>query len=89
MTDHDWAEVVGAVGIFVFLISVVLMTIWQLGATKRTKAILGREEKYRTLAETSVRSQENVDRQLTEITGRLTEMRSRVNELERILKDVE
>lgn len=82
MSEHDWTEVVGAIGIFTLLTAVITVTIVQLATSWRAKAALGREAEYRTLAETAVRTQESTERQLAELNTRL-------RSLERILKEVE
>lgn len=87
--DLDLAEAAGAIGIFLFLTIVISVTIWQLAATWRAKATLAREKEYRTLAETAVRAQENTERKLTEVSERIAELHTRMESLERILKDVE
>jgi hypothetical protein len=75
VTSHDWAEIIGTVGIFAFFTTIVSIVIVQVFATWRAKAHLAREAEYRTLAETAVSSQVAVEKRLAEI--------------ERILKDVE
>ncbi len=82
MSEHDWTEVVGAIGIFVLITTVVTVTIVQVATSWRAKAALAREDSYRALAESAVRTQENTERQLTELSTRMTA-------LERILKEVE
>jgi hypothetical protein len=89
MSGRVWTEVVGAIGIFTLLTTVITVTIWQLAATWRAKALLGREQEYRKLAETAVGSQDNIERQLAELNGRLAETQSRIDSIERILKEVE
>jgi hypothetical protein len=89
MSDHDWTEVVGAIGIFTLLTTVITVTIVQLAASWRAKASLAREQEYRNLAEAAVRNQESIERQLAELNGRLTETQSRMNSIERVLKEVE
>jgi type II secretory pathway component PulL len=85
----DWMEVAGAIGLFLLVTTVITVTIWQLAATWRAKAALGREEVYRKLAEDAVRAQESVDRKLSEVDEKLRTMDARLATLERILKDVE
>ncbi|QFU92393.1 hypothetical protein [Amycolatopsis sp. YIM 10] len=82
MSGNDWAELAGVIGIFILITTVLTVAIWQLAVSWRAKAALSREETYRDLAERAVRSQEETQRQLTEL-------RSRVEGVERILKDVE
>lgn len=82
MSGSDWAEAVGVVGLFLLVIVVLTMTIWQFGATYRAKAVLAREDEYRKLADTAVELQKETARELTELRGRLAAV-------EHILKDVE
>ena len=89
MTGQDWTEVVGTIGVFAFVISVTVVGIWQLAATWRARAVLAREREYRTLADRSAVVQESTERQLAEIGGRLAEMQSRLQSVERVLKAVE
>ena len=46
MSGHDWAEAVGAVGIFAFITTVITVIIVQVGATSRAKAALAREDEF-------------------------------------------
>jgi hypothetical protein len=75
--------------VFALVISVVVVGIWQLAATWRARAVLARESEYRTLADRSALVQESTERQLAEIGGRLAEMQTRLQSVERVLKDVE
>ncbi|WP_121717438.1 hypothetical protein [Streptomyces sp. E5N91] len=96
MSSSDWQEIIGVIGVFILVISVVTVGIWQLAATWRAKAQLAREKEYRSIADRAVLVQEGMERQLTEITGQLGQtrgqlvsMQERLESLERILKDVE
>jgi hypothetical protein len=89
MSAQDWTQVVGTIGVFALVISVVIVGIWQLAATLRARATLAREREYRTLADRSALVQESTERQLAEIGGRLAEMQTRLQSVERVLKDVE
>ncbi|UJW31899.1 hypothetical protein L3Q67_43235 [Saccharothrix sp. AJ9571] len=82
MSDNDWQELAGVIGIFVLITTVLTVAIWQLAVTWRAKAALAREDTYRRLAERAVTSQEDTQRQLAEL-------RSRMDGMERILKEVE
>lgn len=86
---QDWTEVVGALGLFLLITTVVAVTIWQLGAAWRAKVLLSREDAYRTLAESAVKSQENSERALAEMSEQLTALSSRLANVERILSEVE
>jgi len=89
MSWRGWQEIIGVIGIFVLLTTVITVTIWQLAVTWRAKALLAREDEYRRLAEKSAASQESTERHLAELGGRLAEMQTRLQSVERILKDVE
>ena len=89
MSAQDWSQVVGTIGVFALVISVVIVGIWQLAATLRARATLAREREYRTLADRSALVQESTERQLAEIGGRLAEMQTRLQSVERVLKEVE
>ena len=89
MTAQDWSEVAGTIGVFALVTSVAIVGIWQLAATWRARAALAREREYRTLADRSALLQEGTERQLAEIGGRLAEMQTRLQSVERVLKDVE
>ncbi|GAA3769587.1 hypothetical protein GCM10022225_65470 [Plantactinospora mayteni] len=89
MSEHDWTEVVGAVGLFALVISVITTIIVQVARTWRAKAVLAREGEYKRLAETAVRTQEGTERQLAELGSRLSQMEARMTSLERVLKEVE
>jgi hypothetical protein len=71
------------------VITVITVSIWQLASTWRAKAQLAREKEYRTIADRAVLVQEDTGRELTEISGRLVEMQTRLESVERILKEVE
>jgi hypothetical protein len=89
MKWYQWQEVIAVIGVFVLLTTVITVIIWQLAVTRRAKATLAREQEYRTLAERAVRTQESTERRLAELTGRLTDLHSRMQAVERILKAVE
>jgi cell division protein FtsL len=82
MDGHEMAEVVGAVGLFVFATTVATVIIVQLFTTMRARAALTREAEFRDLAATAVAAQESIDR-------RLSDQAERLAAIERILKQVE
>jgi hypothetical protein len=89
MSEHDWTEVVGAIGIFTLLVSVITVTIVQVAKTRRARVVGAREEEYRRLAQTAVQAQESAARVLATLDDRLGGMESRLVSLERVLKDVD
>lgn len=89
MSDHDWTEVVGAVGIFALLITVFAVSVVQLAKTRRTRLELARADDYRRLAETATQAQAENARLLAAMDGRLGGMETRMTTLERVLREVE
>ncbi|MEU7840173.1 hypothetical protein AB0B39_04295 [Micromonospora sp. NPDC049114] len=89
MSEHDWTEVVGAIGIFGFLISVVTVTVVQLAKTRRARYETARADDYRRLAETAAQAQAENARLLTAMDGRLGGMETRMATLERVLREVD
>ncbi|MFF0150059.1 hypothetical protein [Micromonospora sp. NPDC005203] len=89
MSDHDWTEVVGAIGIFAFLVSVATVTIVQLGKTRRARYEAARADDYRQLAETAAQTQAENARLLAAMDGRLGGMETRMTKLERVLTEVD
>ncbi len=83
MTGNDWTEIIGAIGVFALVITVITTIIIQVARTSRAKATLARESEYRNLAETAIHTQEGIERQLTKVAGRLADMESRMASLER------
>jgi len=89
MDGHELAEVVGALGIFAFVTTVVTVIILQVGATVRARAVLAREDEYRKLAEASTNTHRSTDERLAEIDRRLAELNDRMRSLDQVLRTVE
>ena len=89
MTGQDWTEVVGAIGLFTLVITVVTVTIVQVATTVRAKATLAREAEYRKLAESAIETQQAIERQLAELTEHSGRTQDRLASIERILTQVE
>ncbi|TDC54721.1 hypothetical protein E1258_23625 [Micromonospora sp. KC207] len=89
MSGQDWTEVVGAIGLFTLIITVISVTIVQLASTWRAKAALAREAEYRQLAEAAVQTQEATERRLAVLDEQVGQVQTRLASIERILKQVE
>jgi hypothetical protein len=89
MNGNDWAEVVGAVGIFAFIITIITVIIVQVATTIRAKAALAREDEYRKLAERAVLLQEAIEKRLVALDEQAGQTQTRLTSIERILKQVE
>ncbi|MFG3553524.1 hypothetical protein ACGGAQ_03965 [Micromonospora sp. NPDC047557] len=89
MSEHDWTEVVGALGVFALLISVFTVSVVQLGKTRRARLEAARADDYRRLAETAAQAQAENTRLLAALDGRLGGMETRMATLERVLREVD
>ncbi|MEU0391497.1 hypothetical protein ABZ208_01670 [Streptomyces sp. NPDC006208] len=76
-------------GGLLLLTPVIIVALRQRGKTQRAEAVLAREQEYRQLTELALTTQELTDQRLSEISTQLADMRSRVESMERTLKDVE
>lgn len=88
-SSSDWMEVVGAAGVFALLITLIIVTLTQVGAWMRARAQLSRETGYRQITEQVVTGQESLSRQLTEANEHLADLRNRMQHIETVLKQVE
>jgi len=88
-SSSDWTEVVGAVGIFALLITLIIVVLTQVGAAMRARMTLSREAEYRKLAEQVTAGQESISQQLAEVSGHLTELKARIGRIETVLEQVE
>ncbi|TDB76773.1 hypothetical protein [Micromonospora sp. KC723] len=89
MSGQDWTEVVGAIGLFALVITVIVVAVTQLTAVWRAKAALSREAEYRKIAEAAVRTQETNERLLADLVQRSEQTQARLGSIEQILKQVE
>ncbi len=89
MNEHEWQEVIGAIGLFALVIIVVTLTLWHFTVGRRGRQALGREDELKKLAEEALAGQRRTETQLAELGERLTDLQGRTGSLERILKDVE
>ncbi len=89
MSATDWQEIIGTIGVFSLIAIVIVVSIWQFASTRRAKIVLARESEYRRIADKSLLVQESVERHLAELGGRVAEMQTRMQTLERLLKEVE
>jgi hypothetical protein len=82
------------------LVIAVVFTVWvisrHLGASRQARAALTSGEEYRALAEEyrrlsdmAVTAQEHVDLRLTDLSVRMDELRDQLDQMQRILKEVE
>jgi type II secretory pathway pseudopilin PulG len=61
----------------------------QLAISKKTRAELTTSEEYRRLSEMAVAAQEHTDLKLAEINMQLAQLRDQLDQVQKVLKDVE
>lgn len=88
-TVTDWPDAIIAVAGIALVAVVIAVVVWQIAGTWRARMLAGREEAYRKLAEEAAESQQAVQRQLTSTANDLADVRERIAEIERVLKQVE
>jgi hypothetical protein len=88
------------VALFISLMITVVITSWvvfrYLATTRRAKAELTTGQQYRSLADeyrrlsdVAITAQEHVDLRLTDLSVRMDELRDQMEQMQRILKEVE
>lgn len=90
---EGWGADVLAVTVTTLVLVLVGVLIWQVFKTYQTRlavdAHAAQEAAYRTLAERSIRAQEDAAEQLAHVHENVADLKTRVASIERILKDVE
>ena len=61
----------------------------QLAVSRKTRAELTTNEEYRRLSEMAVTAQEHTDLKLAEINMQLAQLRDQLDQMQKVLKDVE
>ncbi|MER7177199.1 hypothetical protein [Streptomyces mesophilus] len=85
MNGEDWAGVVGAGGVFLFLIVIV----WQIAATWRARMLAAREEHYKQMAlKYQQLLEDNVEIQRRTVEE-LTQARISVASMEKMMREIE
>ena len=85
-------EVSGLIWTFGSLLSTALLigaVAWPLTVIMRARVTEGREERYRSLAQSAVDAQQAVEQRLGEISAELTATRTHLAEFQRVLREVE
>jgi type VI protein secretion system component VasK len=84
-----WAEAVFVLGAFLGIMAAVIVIAWQAFVTWRSRMSIAREEAYRHLAEQVTQAQSKTAECLEKATTHLSDLRRRMAEVERILKEVD
>ena len=61
----------------------------QLGSSRKTRAELTTSEEYRRLSEMAITAQEHTELKLGEINMQLAQLRDQLDQVQKVLKDVE
>lgn len=88
-TGMTWQDVTFILGITVVVFFVGAFLVWQIFVTWRARAAVSREDAYRKLAEDISASQTRSADDLARTRAELTDIRERLAEIERMLREVE
>ncbi|GAA2146776.1 hypothetical protein [Glycomyces algeriensis] len=89
MNEHEWPEVIGAIGMFALLIGVVLSLIWRSAFIKRVKLQYRHDDQYKELAAKAQEGQVKIAEQLAVVNERLARIEAGNASIEETLKVVE
>lgn len=88
-----WGSVFFVLGIMAIVAMVVVILIWQIFRTKQStiesRATIAHEEAYRRLAEEATSVQNRTAAELNQLTEGMADLRVRVTNIERLLREVE
>ena len=87
--DFTWPLAIFLVGFFAAIAGTVGLIIWQVFATNRAKMSIAREEAFRNLTNDLATYQSRLADTLERSASELTEIRQRLGEVERMLREVE
>ena len=89
MTDStSWPEAAIAIFGILFVTTVITVVVWQIFGTWRARMSVAREAAYRQLAEETTAAQRRMTESVERVAGKLSELRIRTTEVERLLKEV-
>jgi hypothetical protein len=94
MNPNDWLTVVAMLSVVAIAVSWIIVR--HLTATRQVKAELtggtqyrALADEYRRLSDTAITAQEHLDLRLTDLSVRMDELRDQMDQMQRILKEVE
>jgi UDP-N-acetylglucosamine transferase subunit ALG13 len=88
-SPYDWQEIIGTIGLFTLLISVVLTLMWRKTFLKKAELQIRQDDRYRKLAERADAHQAELAQQLTALNERLARIEAGNAAIEETLKVVE
>ncbi len=87
MDQASWGNVI-AIVVLLAIAAILIVIIWQVFATRRATASLLREDEYRKLSERGTAAEEHIAKELGAASAELADLRNRVAEIERMMKEV-
>lgn len=88
-SPYDWQEIIGTVGLFTLLITVVLSLIWRKTFIKRAEMQIRQDDRYKKLAERADEHQAELAQQLAALNERIARIETSSAGIEQTLKVVE
>lgn len=88
-TGTDWPEAMIATAGVLMVTAIIVIVVWQIAASWRARVSVERETAYRELAGKSATLQEQLLAEQQQVASDLSEVRARVENIERILREVE
>ncbi len=85
----SWSDAWIAIAGILMVTTVITVVVWQSLGTWRARMAVSRENAYRQLAEEATTAQRSVAEQQQMIIAELADVRARMSEIERMLRDVE
>lgn len=89
VSPYDWQEIIGTIGLFTLLITVVLSLMWRKAFLKRAEMQIRQDDRYRKLAERADEHQAKIAEQLEALNERLARVEAGNASIEETLKVVE
>jgi hypothetical protein len=86
--EAAWGNLAGMT-VIIMVAAILIVIIWQVFATRRATAALVRDDAYKKLAERATAAHEQIVQELSAASTELADMRGRVAEIERMMKEVE
>jgi hypothetical protein len=86
--EAAWGNLFAVIAIIV-IAAVLIVIIWQVFSTRRATATLVRDDAYRKLAERTTAAHEQIVQELSAASEELADLRGRVAEIERMMKEIE
>ena len=87
--DSHIAVVISVLAVAALVAYVVYQWGRQLAVTRQTRVELTSSDEYRRLSEMAVTAQEHTDMKLAEINLQLAQLRDQLDQVQKVLKDVE